>query len=96
MRKSFDSYHPRKSGFPYKLLKYLYKYGLSAGVDAQEGIGLNAWAKAKGDIYANRASSYFNNTISQLESRGLAKVIPGDYYELTPEGEEFIENYKIR
>ncbi len=96
MRSYNDLYHPYKHGFPYKLLKYLYQNGVSAGIDIQEDIGLNKWAKAKGDIYANRATSNFDGIVYQLEQRGLIKIIQGDYYELTPDGKEFIENYRIR
>lgn len=96
MKRSSDTYHPFKNGFPYKLLKYLYKYGISRGTDAQEAVGLNAWAKAKGEIYSSRASIKFNDMVRHLELKGLIKVIPGDYYELTSKGEEFVENYKVR
>lgn len=89
-------YHPHKSGFPYKLLKYLYENGESAGIDAQKEIGLNSHFDAKGVIYYQRASQTFDSISHLLQVKGLVKFLPNDYYELTKVGKEFIENYKKR
>jgi len=69
MKRTIDMYRPHKNGFPYKLLKYLYKYGLSSGKDVQEAIGLNTWAKAKSVIFSDRASINFNNIVHQLKKK---------------------------
>ena len=60
------NYHPYKSGFPNRLLKYLFDNGASNGAEIQEKIGLNAWYCQKGTIYINRAFSVFDEIISQL------------------------------
>lgn len=86
-------YRPYKNGFPYKLLKYLYDNGESAGVDAQKDIGLNAWTDAKGAIYYSRASHTFDQTAHLLQVKGLLKFLPDDRYKLTKAGKEFIESY---
>ena len=91
-----SNYKPRKSGFPYKLLQYLYEKGTSEGVIAQEEIGLNKWADRKGSIYYNRASTNFDAIVSGLHKRGLIKLLENDYYELTKVGKEFIRTYKKR
>lgn len=87
------NYKPRKSGFSYKLLKYLLENGESAGIDAQKEIGINAWADAKGPVYYSRASQTFDSTAHLLQVKGLVKFLPDDYYKLTKIGKEFIENY---
>lgn len=96
MKKSAINYKPRKGGAPYKLLKYLQKYGKSSGVDAQEGIGLNKWANKKGAIFFDRASINFDAAVRQLQQRKLIRMLPNDEYELTKSGTEFIENYYER
>lgn len=90
------NYRPRKHGHPYKLLKYLYDNGTSEGKDAQEGMGLNAYVDGKGRIYYDRASAMFDATIRQLQQRGLVRVLDNDFYELTENGIEFFEHYKVR
>lgn len=87
------NYHPYKSGFPYKLLKYLFDNGISNGTEIQEKIGLNEWYCQKGTIYTNRAFSVFDNIISQLHSKELINILPDDYYELTEKGKVFMNIY---
>jgi hypothetical protein len=91
-----EGYKPKKNGFPYKLLKYLYENGATQGVVAQEEIGLNAWVDTKGRIYYDRASMYFNMTVKQLSQRGLVKILPEDTYDITKQGRSFYENYHVR
>lgn len=90
------TYRPYKNGFPYKLLKYLYDNGKSAGADAQRDIGLNKWADRKGSIYFDRASTNFDMTARNLQDKGLIACLPDDYYEITKSGKLFIESYNVR
>lgn len=90
------SYKPHKSGFPYKLLKYLWEHGECAGVDAQKEIGVNSFFDSKGTIYYDRASATFDMVVKQLQQKGLIKFLPNDHYKLTKVGKEFISNYKLR
>lgn len=90
------NYKPFKSGFPYKLLKYMYENGTSAGIDIQIEIGLNDHFDRKGKMYHNRASQTFDSIVHLLQVKGLVKFLPNDYYELTKVGKEFMENYKKR
>lgn len=90
------TYRPQKSGFPYKLLKYLEENGTCAGIDAQKAIGLNAWADSKGTIFYDRASSNFDSIVRQLKQKRLIKVLANDHYKLSKDGKEFVKNYRVR
>jgi hypothetical protein len=90
------AYRPQKGGFPFKLLKYLYDNGTSAGVDIQQEIGINEWADSKGVIFYSRASSTFDMTVRNLEHRGLLVILENDTYELTKQGNSFVKSYSSR
>lgn len=91
------TYRPQKSGFPYKLLKYLYDENkVCSGVTAQKEIGLNAWADKKGEMYYHRASVKFDSAVAQLKKHGLVRILENDCYELTKKGRLFMRNYKTR
>lgn len=97
MEKTEVIYRPQKSGFPYKLLKYLYDQNVKcSGTVAQKEIGLNAWADKKGEMYYHRASVKFDSAVFQLKKHGLIKVLENDFYELTKRGRNFMETYKTR
>jgi len=96
MKDKLKSYRPFKSGFPYKMLKYLYENGRSAGKDIQESIGLNSWADSKGEIYFERASQNFDKAMRALHQKGLVKLLPNDEYKLTKDGDEFFEYYSSK
>lgn len=88
-----QKYKPFKNGFPYKLLKYLYDNGKSAGIDVQKEIGLNAYFDKKGTIYYDRASQTFDGMVRMLQQKGLLKFLQNDFYVLTKEGKEFMDVY---
>lgn len=97
MEKTEVTYRPQKSGFPYKLLKYLYDEKKScSGHIAQKEIGLNAWVDKKGEMYYQRASVKFDSCVVQLKKHGLIRVLDNDFYELTRKGKQFMETYKLR
>lgn len=91
------NYKPRRSGFPYKILRYLYDENeISYGAAIQEEIGLNAWADKKGKIYHSRASIYLDQMLADLRDKNLIVFLEEDHYELTEEGKEFMKIYKLR
>lgn len=89
-------YKPRKFGFPYKLLKYLYENGKTEGIVLQEAIGMNKQADSRGVLFYTRASINFDQNARELQRRGLINILEDDWYELTPEGKQFIKTYKVR
>lgn len=93
---NLTNYRPHKNKFPCRLLRYLHEHGKSSGLDAQEGIGLNKWFDSRSIILFDRASQNFNIIAKQLENKGLIKILPNDFFELTEVGKQFIENYNPR
>lgn len=87
------NYNPHKSGFPYKLLKYLYENGESEGITLLKEIGLASHFDGMGAIYYSRASQTFDSTAKTLQVRGLVKFLPNDFYKLTKVGREFMQDY---
>jgi hypothetical protein len=86
-------YHPHKRGFPFKTLQYLYDEGESEGVDIQESIGLNEWAKQKGLIFYDRANIVMDGIFRRLIKKKLITKTGRDKYKLTRMGMQFIEEY---
>lgn len=93
-----NDYKPRKSGFPYKVLNYLYVNGRSTGVTIQSKVGLDRWADMRGTMYMVRASQHLDKMLLDDVNRGLVVSYKDvDEHELTEEGIEFMQKYtKIR
>lgn len=83
-------YNPRRRGFPFKTLKFLYEAGESPEWLIREEIGLEDWVANKGLIYYERSNTIFSNLVRELKNKELIAEDDGNY-RLTEEGKKFMK-----